>query len=149
MSTTIFGLSNVVNAYKQKLFKLGTHLTAKGHFTETAVISTNPSTPPRYYQFEWSREKDESCKNYYSFLPREKTHTTHKPVFIPGYDLHQPALFPVPAGDSHLFSSEINYLHHRAKRTHAHAHTDTYAPLDSQEGLHLIKDTGTDHLLQC
>lgn len=46
MSATIFGLSNVVNAYKQKLFKLGTHLTAKSHFTETAVISTNPSTPP-------------------------------------------------------------------------------------------------------
>jgi len=51
-----------------------------------------------------------------------------------------------------FFSSEINHLHYRAKRTHAHAHTDrhgdTCAPLGSQEGLRLIKDTGADHLLQ-
>lgn len=89
MPTTILGLSNVIYAYtKQKLFKLGTHLTARNHFTETTVISTylTPLPPPSYYQFEWSREKDKICKNYSSFFPRgKKTHIlSYKPVLSLG-----------------------------------------------------------------
>lgn len=98
-------------------------LRARSHFTETTLISIPFPLPLAIINLSGLGRTEQAAKTSTPSFPGKKTYTTHKPVFIPGWDLQQPALFPVPEGDSHLSSLKINHLHYRAERTHAHAHT--------------------------